>query len=357
MNIFRTSFPLSMRVLLVSLLALSFTACGAESPSSPSASSPGVVVNGSIMGGGGSSSSAFGVSAHATPTSSITGTVTVTLQGSPQISTTVSSDGSFTLRGLPAGSFTLLFTRDGAPLGTLTFNAVMPNQEVTITISVTAGSVVLVQEKRDGIGHGDLEIEGLVEQILLVSLSGDSRFIIDGRTVVARAGQTSIREGNTARAVSDLAVGLRVHVKGVWLPLEGTLQPVLAHEIKLRDDDDDDDAEDDDPPATPTPTPRAACVIEGGTAGRDIELQGTIASGTAAAFRLNVDGGRAASPVDVLAGSATVECTPKSGPNAPTPAQCAASVTAGAKVHVSGNLDTCTATSAVVSARKLLVQK
>lgn len=355
MNTFRTSFPQPIRVLLVALLAMSFAGCGAESPSSPSAASTGVVLNGSIVIGG-SSSSAFGVSAHATPASSIAGTVTVTLQGSSQVSTTVASDGSFTLRGLPAGSFTLLFTRDGSPLGTLTFNSVKPNQEVTITISVATGSVVLVQEKRDGIGHGDVEIEGRVEQILGATATFDHRFIINERTVVVRPGQTSIREGSTQRSVSDLTVGVRVHVKGVWLPLEGALQPLLAHEIKLRDDEDDED-EDDNPPATPTPTPRAACLIEGGTAGRDIELQGTIATGTAAAFRLTLEGGRAASPVDVLGGSATLECTPKSGPNAPTPAQCAASVSAGARVHVRGKLDSCTASSALVSATKIQVQK
>lgn len=354
MNTFRTSFPQPIRVLLVALLALSFAACGAENPSSPSAASTGVVLNGSIMGGG-SSSSAFGVSAHATPTSAITGTVTVTLQGSSQISTTVSADGSFTLRGLPAGSFTLLFTRDGSPLGTLTFNSVMPNQEVTITISVNAGSVVLVQEKRDGIGHGDVEIEGRVEQVLGATATLDHRFIIDRRTVVVRPGQTSIRQGSMQHSVADLTVGARVHVKGAWLPPEGAVQSVLAHEIKLRDDDDEDD--DDNPPATPTPTPRADCVIQGGTAGRDIELQGTILSGTATAFRLNLEGGRASGPVDVLAGSATLECTPKSGPNAPTPAQCAASVSAGARVHVSGKLDSCTASRALVSARKVQVQK
>ena len=100
--------------------------------------------------------------------------------------------------------------------------------------------MTLVEEKRNGIGHGDLEIEGLVQQVLLLDPAGDSRFLIDGRTVVARPGQTAIREGNSARTVSDVTVGRRVHVKGTWLPAEGATQAVLASEIKLQDVDDAD---------------------------------------------------------------------------------------------------------------------
>jgi hypothetical protein len=351
----RQSHPLVLAVLALVTLA----ACSGGSPSAPSAvSSTGVVLKGSLVGSTSGSASAssstapLGLGALSSGLSSITGTVTVSVQGSPAITTTVAADGSFTLRGLPDGSFTLLFTRDGAPLGTLSFNSVMPNQELTITVSVTGTTVALLQEQRNGIGHGDLEIEGRVEQVLLLSTTGDSRFVIASRTVVARPGVTAIREGNKSRTVADLVVGARVHVKGAWLPVESSTQPVLAAEIKLQDDDeaDDDDGEDDD-------APTSTCLIQGGSTGRSVQLEGSILSGNSASFRLTVNGGRASGPVDVLAGGATLECTPKSGPNAPTPAQCAASVTAGAKVHVSGNLDTCTPTAALVSASKVKVQK
>ena len=75
--------------------------------------------------------------------------------------------------------------------------------------------------------------------MLELDLAGDSRFVIDGYTVVARPGDTTIREGNAARTVEDVTVGRRVHVKGVWLSDGGTPQPVLAWEIKLQGDDDD----------------------------------------------------------------------------------------------------------------------
>ena len=344
----RPSIHFTRSVVLVSLVIMAFTSCGGGSPSGPSTASPGVVLNGSIVGAAGLSSAGFGVSAQASKAVSITGTVTVSVQGSPGISTTISSNGSFTLRGLPTGSFTLAFTRDGVPLGTLTFNSVMPNQEVTITVNITGSSVVLLEEQRNGVGHGDLEIEGRVEQVILLSATGDSRFIIDQRTVVARPGQTTIREGNTRRQASDLTVGQRVHVKGAWLPKEGATQPVLAYEIKLQHDDDGDDGDE---------KPTTTCIIEGGVQGLKVELEGRILSGNAAAFRLMPEGSRSSSPVNVLAASASLECTPKSGPNAPTPAQCSASVTTGAKVHVSGILEICSATSAQVSASKVLVQK
>jgi hypothetical protein len=276
--------------------------------------------------------------------------IVVSVAEGAALSTTIGADGSFTLRGLPTGSFTLVFTRDGARLGTLSFASVLPNQELTIIVSVTTASLVLLEEQRNGVGHGDLEIEGRVEQVLLLSPAGDSRFVIRGRTVVARPGQTTIREGNSQKSTADLTLGRPVHVKGVWLPAEGATQPVLAYEIKIQGEDNQ------APTPTPSPTPPSACMVEGGRVGQGIELEGTIRSGNAA-FLLSVEGGRASGFIDVLASGASLECAPKSGPNAPTPAQCSASVAAGAKVHVGGTLTSCTAARAEVAASKVQVQK
>jgi len=118
-----------------------------------------------------------------------------------------------------------VFKQGATTIGTLAFSEVKPNQEITITVAVNAGSVTLMEQKRNGIGHGDLEIEGLVQQVLTLSTSGDSRFLIDGRTVVARPGQTAIREGNVARTVNDVTVGRQVHVKGTWLPPRAAPSP------------------------------------------------------------------------------------------------------------------------------------
>jgi hypothetical protein len=190
------------------------------------------------------------------------GPIVVTVQGT-SITTTVGDDGMFTLRGLPTGSFTLVFTQDGATLGTATFAQVMPNQQITITIELTPSGVVVVEEKRTGIGHGDIEIEGQVEQVLVLDPVGDSRFLINGKTVVARPGQTAIREGNTARTVNEVTVGRQVHVKGTFMEPERGVTPVLASEIKLQE-----------PEASPgpSPSPESKCFAPGAKA----EVEGKI---------------------------------------------------------------------------------
>lgn len=226
------------------------SACGGAGPAGPS-SSEGVVLDGTVVGG----TAALAFHASAGSAAGADG-ITVTCRENPAITTTVGTDGRFTLRGLPAGGFTLDFKQGTAPLGSLRFTEVKPNQEITVTIALSGSTVTLVEQKRNGIGHGDLEIEGLVQQVLSLSLTGDSRFLIDGHTVVARPGQTAIREGNSARTVTDVTVGRRVHVKGTWLASEGSTQPVLATEIKLQEGDD---------------SPALACVV-----GSKAEVEGTI---------------------------------------------------------------------------------
>ena len=100
-----------------------------------------------------------------------------------------------------------------------------------------------------------------------------------------------------------------------------------------------------------------SCAIRGGKVGEGLELEGDVLSGNATSFRLDVEGHRSASLVQVDAGGADFQCHPKSGPQAPTQAQCRASVVAGAKVHVKGRLQSCDAVSARVDASRVTVQK
>ncbi len=237
----------------VTLLGLLIADCG-QGPTGPSGD---VVLRGSVVGGV-SVSQASAAAGRAQAGS----TITVSVQENPAITATVGSDGTFTLRGLPEGSFTLVFRRDGVTLGTLSFSAVSPNQEIMITVRVSGDTVVLVDERRNGIGHGDVEIEGLVEAVLQLNPAGESRFTIAGKTVVARPGQTAIREGNTARSVADVTVGRQVHVKGVWS--EQPAQIVLASEIKLQG------------PAAPSPSPSPSPTTSACTAGAKAEVEGLI---------------------------------------------------------------------------------
>jgi hypothetical protein len=98
-------------------------------------------------------------------------------------------------------------------------------------------------------------------------------------------------------------------------------------------------------------------MISGGLVGAGIELEGSVSEGTAASFMLLVQGNRSAGPVTVDASGATFQCHPASGPNAPTPDACKASVSPGAKVNVRGMLEACDASTASANASTVIVQK
>jgi len=228
--------------------ALSVGGCGSESPfAATSVNGSSIVLKGTVLNfvpslAASVTASSVGAKGPAS-SASVAETITVTVVEDPNITATVASDGSFVLRGLPEGSFTLLFKdAAGKELGTLTFEAVLPNQELLVSVEIVAGSVVLVEEQRNGIGHADVEIQGSIDKVVLVNQSGDSLFEIAGYAVVARPGATAIRRDNVSLSVDELAVGDQVHVKGAWLALEpGTNsadQQVLAHEIKLQEDAD-----------------------------------------------------------------------------------------------------------------------
>ena len=319
-------------VAVIAVLALRLAACGGN----PNGPSEGVTLEGMVVGSTFAASSVRGTSAAV---------LTVEVDGHPEMTTTIGADGRFTLRGLPEGSFTLIFKSDGTEIGRLDFDEVKPNQALTVTVSVTGGAVVLLEERRNGMGHGDFEIEGRVEQLLIVNPVADSKFVIDGRTVIARPGQTSIREGNRARSVTEVLVGQQVHVKGVWLEpaARGGTQEALAWEIKLQGGVVG-------PSPSPIPSPGATCMINGGRQGEGIQLEGRVASGTVPSFMMTVNGNRASGPVSIQ--GTNVTCT---GPRT-TPAECLARLVPGARIHVSGTLTVCSLTAASVAANEVKIQ-
>jgi hypothetical protein len=157
--------------------------------------------------------------------------ITVYVLSDPDIKATVAADGSFTLRGLPEGSFTLVFMQGTTEVGRLTFGEVAANQQITITVQLVSGEVVLVDEDRRGIGDAGVELEGPVQNVVVLNPAADSRFVIRDRSVVARPGVTAIREDNTRKTVNDVTVGRQVHVKGTTVK-DST--DVLAFEIILQ---------------------------------------------------------------------------------------------------------------------------
>ncbi len=76
--------------------------------------------------------------------------IRVSVKEQSSISAVVAGDGSFTLAGLPAGSWSLVFVRDGQVVGEIRFRSVRRNQEISIVVSLTSdGEVVLTAEHRD----------------------------------------------------------------------------------------------------------------------------------------------------------------------------------------------------------------
>lgn len=149
-------------------------------------------------------------------------------------------DGAFTLRGLPETFVVVFEDESGNPLGdAMTFGGVKPNQEIDIVVDIVGGEVVLIEEKRTGIGHQGsegIEIEGPAHNIVIGSNPMTGSLDVKGYHVLSRAAETSIRKGNRSLTLADLGEGDRVHVRGVF-----EAGDVLAHEIKLQEEEEDGD--------------------------------------------------------------------------------------------------------------------
>lgn len=215
--------------LLFAMLALGLAGCGGGGGSSTDVSPPPAAPKTVLLEG------RFAATATAAsavdPTPKAHAPITVTVDELPGATATVAADGTFTLRGLPEGSFTVVFHHGDEAIGSLEFERVAANQQITITVKLVNNEVVLVDEDRRGIGHAGIELEGLVDNVLSVVVAGDSKFMIASRTVIARPGVTAIRRATTALTVEDLKQGMRVHVKGT--AIEGSTD-VLAYEIKVQ---------------------------------------------------------------------------------------------------------------------------
>ena len=242
-------------VLLV-MGGLPLLGCGGSSPTSPSGAG-GVVLRGVAVGADGTptASAGGGVSAQAASKDRIT----VTVQGT-SISTTVSSNGTFELEGVPPGSFTLVFSSNTTVIGTVTITGVPSQGQIQIVVQVTVTTVVLI----------NLEID-------------------------------DTENGN--------------------------------------------DNSNNDPTKT--------CLVEGGKVGRKIELEGTVDSGNASAFKVKINGERSSGLVDVSAAGAQFQCQGDKSSST----TCKDSVKPHAKVHVAGTLTSCTTSAAQVVATQVKVQK
>jgi hypothetical protein len=127
---------LTWAVVAVAAVTLS---CGSEGPSSPSGT--GVEVQGLLLGEGAS----FVASSGAHPSAAQAQKVVVTVE-STTITAEVSANGTFVLKGIPGGSFTLIFTVGGTEIGRIEVVA-GDGAEVKVVVKVENGLLVLVELK------------------------------------------------------------------------------------------------------------------------------------------------------------------------------------------------------------------
>jgi hypothetical protein len=113
----------------------------------------GTRVTGLFQSGGGSSQSAqIGAPAAVAGVQGIE----VSLRERPSLKATVDQNGVFTLTGVPSGSFTIVFVRDGRTLGEIRIEYVRENQGIRITVVLTSlDEVVLVKEERDQVSFAE----------------------------------------------------------------------------------------------------------------------------------------------------------------------------------------------------------
>jgi hypothetical protein len=234
--------------LLTALLPL--VGCGGSSnPASPSGR--GVVLNGVVIGSEvASSSSSAGVSAQANSGSRIT----VTVEGNPSLSATVSASGTFVLEGLPAGSFTLVFTMNGVVIGTINITGVGDQVEIHIVVQVTSTTVILVNlDMGDDSQQGDtktclisggrsgekIELEGDVASGSPTAFKMDVNGNRAGKLVDVSATAASFvcngdKKGSPSTCQASVKAGAKVHVRGTLTSCTLDVAQVVATEVKVQ---------------------------------------------------------------------------------------------------------------------------
>jgi hypothetical protein len=140
-------------------------------------------------------------------------------------STATDGSGNFTLTGAPTGSIELEFERaDIHARGRVTLVAGSMN---TVTIVIRGSTATAVPR-----GHAGEEIEGLVSAL---DSGAGTLTVLDqrlGAVVVQTDANTLIRTGDTPIPLSQIQIGMRVHVKALEQP-DGSF---LATEVLLQSD-------------------------------------------------------------------------------------------------------------------------
>jgi hypothetical protein len=187
--------------LALAAIAMGLSGCGGG-PTTPSGANA-VIVRGVLLGGGASVTDVTASAATGAPSTS-SGPITVTVEGAG-ISTTISGNGSFELDTVPAGTFTLVFTRDGVEIGRLTITA-DAGMEVEIIVKLESSSVVLVDLSLGHTGSSGGSTGDTAKTCMLEGGRVGDRIELEGN--VASGGGTSFKmttSGNRANGPVDVS--------------------------------------------------------------------------------------------------------------------------------------------------------
>jgi hypothetical protein len=246
------------RFSLVGLLVLVGMAFGCGSnPAGPSANG-GVTLDGVVLQG---SSQASSDSAGVTALSGAGGGTIVTVKEEPSISAKVAGNGTFRLKNLPAGNFTLVFSVNGTVIGTIKIAVVEGSDMIKVVVQITGDSVILVDiefgsggdngDKDDDKGTSDTKscmINGgkVGERIELegnVASGNGSSFQLDvngnraSGPVDVDASGASYKCNGKKKATdckASLASGDKVHVRGTLTSCTATAAKTTATEVMVQ---------------------------------------------------------------------------------------------------------------------------
>jgi hypothetical protein len=147
----------------------------------------------------------------------------VTVVGT-SINSRVDASNRFSLSNVPGGDIQLQFTAPAGINAGLGVPGVRNSERIAVTVSLSGTTAVLESQTRSA--GSEEQLEGRIES--LPPTTPALTLIVAGRTVTATA-STVVRHGETASDFSALAIGQRVHVKGV---ASGT--SLVANEIKIQ---------------------------------------------------------------------------------------------------------------------------
>jgi hypothetical protein len=231
---------------MIAVLGLALSGCGGG-PTSPSEANPRVTLHGTALASPTASAETRDVQSLAAPGSR----VTVTVQESPSLSTTISSNGTFELDGLPAGSFTLVFTSAGTALGTVSVNSVPSSAQVDLVVQITTTSVVVVRVHINGtdqtgdqktclinggvVGQG-IELEGSIGSFtgLTFQMDVNGNRASDLVTVDAAGASFTCAGIKGTCDATLIQTGQKVHVGGTLTSCTLTLAQVRATQVKFQ---------------------------------------------------------------------------------------------------------------------------